>query len=107
LVGFMMNWRSRCSGIATGDQAIFIRHDLFLQVGGFPELPLMEDIALSKALNRHGRPACLHQRVTTSARRWERGGVWRTIFLMWRLRAAFFLGADPRQLAIRYGYRPR
>lgn len=107
LVGFMMNWRSRFSGIATGDQAMFIRRDLFQQVGGFPELPLMEDIALSKALKRHGRPACLRQRVTTSARRWERGGVWRTIFLMWRLRAAYFLGADPRQLAIRYGYRPR
>ena len=107
LVGFMMNWRSRGSGIATGDQAMFIRHDLFQQVGGFPDLPLMEDIALSKALKRHGRPACLRQRVTTSARRWERGGVWRTILLMWRLRAAYFLGADPRQLAIRYGYRPR
>jgi rSAM/selenodomain-associated transferase 2 len=107
LVGFMMNWRSRGSGIATGDQAMFIRHDLFVQVGGFPELPLMEDIALSKALKRHGRPACLRQRVTTSARRWERGGVWRTIFLMWRLRAAYFLGADPKQLAIRYGYRPQ
>ena len=107
LVGFMMNWRSRFSGIATGDQAMFIRRDLFQQVGGFPELPLMEDIALSKALKRHGRPACLRQRVTTSARRWERGGVWRTIFLMWSLRAAYFLGADPRQLAVRYGYRPR
>ena len=107
LVGFMMNWRSRFSGIATGDQAMFIRHDLFLQAGGFPELPLMEDIALSKALKRHGRPACLRQRVTTSARRWERGGVWRTIFLMWGLRAAYSLGADPTQLAIRYGYRPR
>jgi rSAM/selenodomain-associated transferase 2 len=107
LVGFMMNWRSRCSGIATGDQAMFIRHDLFQQVGGIPDLPLMEDIALSKALKRHGRPACLRQRVVTSARRWERGGVWRTIFLMWRLRAAYFLGADPRKLAIRYGYRPR
>ena len=102
LVGFMMNWRSRLSGIATGDQAMFIRRDLFQQVGGFPELPLMEDIALSKALKRHGRPACLRQRVTTSARRWERGGVWRTIFLMWRLRLAYFLGAEPARLATRY-----
>lgn len=107
VVSTMMNLRSRWTGIATGDQALFVRHDLFRQVGGFPELPLMEDIAISRALKVHGPPACLRERVTTSARRWERHGVWRTIFLMWRLRAAYFLGADPRQLAIRYGYRPR
>lgn len=107
LVGFMMNCRSRWSGIATGDQALFVRHDLFRKVGGFPDLPLMEDIAMSKVLKRHSPPACLNQRVTTSARRWECHGAWRTILLMWRLRAAYFLGADPRQLAIRYGYRPR
>ena len=83
-----------------------MRHELFQQVGGFPDLPLMEDIAMSRTLKRHGRPACLRERVTTSARRWERHGVWRTILLMWRLRAAYFLGADPRQLAIRYGYSP-
>lgn len=107
LVSSMMNLRSRWTGIATGDQALFVRHDLFRQIGGFPELPLMEDIAISHALKQHGRPACLKERVTTSARRWERHGVWRTIFLMWRLRAAYFFGADPRQLAIQYGYRPR
>ena len=107
VVSTMMNLRSRWTGIATGDQALFVRHDLFRQVGGFPELPLMEDIAISRALKRHGPPACLRERVTTSARRWERDGVWRTIFLMWRLRAAYFFGADPRQLAIQYGYRPR
>jgi rSAM/selenodomain-associated transferase 2 len=107
LVEQMMNLRSRWTGIATGDQAIFVRHDLFRQVGGFPDLPLMEDIALSRLLKRHGRPACLRERVITSARRWERHGVWRTVLLMWRLRAAYFLGADPRQLAIRYGYKPR
>lgn len=107
LVGAMMNWRSRWSGIATGDQAIFVRHALFQRIGGFPDLPLMEDIAICRLLKRHGRPACLRERVTTSARRWERHGVWRTIWLMWRLRAAYFLGADPRELAIRYGYRPR
>lgn len=107
LVSWMMNLRSRWTGIATGDQALFVRHDLFRQIGGFPELPLMEDIAISRALKQHGRPACLQERVTTSARRWERHGVWRTIFLMWRLRAAYFFGADPRQLAIQYGYRPR
>jgi hypothetical protein len=86
---------------------MFVRHDLFDQVGGFPDLPLMEDIALSRLLKRHGRPACLRECVTTSARRWERHGVWRTVLLMWRLRAAYFLGADPRELAIRYGYKPR
>lgn len=107
VVSTMMNLRSRWTGIATGDQALFVRHDLFRQVGGFPELPLMEDIAISRALKRHGPPACLRESVTTSARRWERHGVWRTIFLMWRLRAAYFFGADPRQLAIQYGYRPR
>jgi rSAM/selenodomain-associated transferase 2 len=107
LVAAMMNLRSRWSGIATGDQAMFVRHDLFQRVGGFPELPLMEDIAICRRLKQHGRPACLRERVTTSARRWERQGVWRTIFLMWRLRAAYFFGADPRELAILYGYRPR
>lgn len=107
VVSTMMNLRSRWTCIATGDQALFVRHDLFRQVGGFPELPLMEDIAISRALKVHGPPACLRERVTTSARRWERHGVWRTIFLMWRLRAAYFFGADPRQLAIQYGYRPR
>lgn len=107
LVERLMNLRSRWSGIATGDQALFVRHELFDRVGGFPDLPLMEDIALSRALKRHGRPVCLRERVTTSARRWERHGVWRTVLLMWRLRAAYFFGADPRQLAIRYGYKPR
>lgn len=107
LVGTLMNLRSRLSGIATGDQALFVRHDLFQRVGGFPDLPLMEDIAICRLLRQHGRPACLRERVVTAARRWERHGVWRTIFLMWRLRAAYFLGADPRELAILYGYRPR
>lgn len=107
LVGALMNLRSRWSGIATGDQAIFVRHDLFQRVGGFPDLPLMEDIAICRHLKQHGRPACLRDRVTTSSRRWDRHGVWRTILLMWRLRVAFFFGADPRELAIQYGYRPR
>jgi rSAM/selenodomain-associated transferase 2 len=107
VVSALMNLRSRRTGIATGDQAIFIRHELFRRIGGFPELPLMEDIAISRVLKQHGPPACLKERVTTSARRWERHGVWRTIFLMWRLRAAYFFGADPRELAVRYGYRPR
>jgi rSAM/selenodomain-associated transferase 2 len=106
LVGALMNWRSRWTSIATGDQAIFMRRCLFEQLGGFPEQALMEDIAMSRALKRCGPPACLSARVSTSARRWEQHGAWATIWLMWRLRAAYFLGADPAQLALRYGYRP-
>jgi rSAM/selenodomain-associated transferase 2 len=107
LVERMMNWRSRLSGIATGDQAIFVRHDIFTRLGGFPELPLMEDIAFSKLLKRIARPACLRAQVLTSGRRWEKHGVLRTIVLMWSLRASYFLGADPQRLAVRYGYVPR
>lgn len=107
IVERMMNWRSRLSGIATGDQAIFVRREVFESLGGYPELPLMEDIALCAALRRQAAPACLREIVTTSARRWEKHGVLRTILLMWRLRAAWFLGADPADLARRYGYRPR
>ena len=107
LVARMMNWRSRWSGIATGDQAIFVSHLLFEQVGGFPDLPLMEDIALSKLLKRTSSPVCLDETVVSSARRWEKHGVWRTIALMWCLRAAFFLGVSPHFLARQYGYLPR
>ena len=107
IVAGLMNRRSRWTGIATGDQALFVRHDLFHSVGGFPNLPLMEDIAMSKVLKHHGSPACLRERVRTSARRWERHGVWRTILLMWCLRAAYFFGTDPARLAQHYGYRAR
>ncbi len=107
VIGRMMNLRSRLTGVATGDQAIFVRADVFRATGGFPDLPLMEDIAFSTAMKKRGAPLCLSARVATSGRRWEKHGVWRTILLMWRLRAAFFLGADPRRLAERYGYAPR
>ena len=107
LIETLMNLRSRWSGVATGDQAVFVRRSAFEAVGGFEDIALMEDIALSCALLRLSRPACLRQRVTTSARRWEKQGVWRTVLLMWRLRAAYFFGADPARLALRYGYRPR
>ena len=106
VVAWSMNLRSRLSGIATGDQAMFVRRQTFAAAGGFPDIALMEDIALSRALKRRGRPACLRQRVTTSDRRWQKHGVFRTIVLMWRLRLAYFLGADPTDLAVRYGYRP-
>lgn len=107
VVSVMMNWRSRLSGVATGDQAMLVRRDVFEQVGGFPDMALMEDIALSKRLRALARPLCLSPPVLTSPRRWLRHGIWRTIWLMWRLRAAYFFGADPDDLAVRYGYRPR
>jgi rSAM/selenodomain-associated transferase 2 len=103
-VAAMMNLRSRLTGIATGDQAIFVTRALFQAAGGFPAIPLMEDIALSKRLKRLGRPLCLRERAVTSGRRWETHGVFRTIFLMWRLRLAYFFGADPAALAGRYRY---
>ncbi len=106
-IAFMMNRRSRLTGIATGDQALFATRPAFEAAGGFPDIALMEDIALSKALRRVGRPACLRARVVTSGRRWEKNGVFRTIVLMWRLRLAYYCGADPADLAVRYGYQPR
>ncbi|MFP7760405.1 TIGR04283 family arsenosugar biosynthesis glycosyltransferase [Marisediminicola sp. LYQ134] len=107
VVSTAMNWRSHASGIVTGDQALFVQRDLFDRVGGFPDLPLMEDVALSAILRRHSRPARIRDVVVTSARRWEQHGVWRTIVLMWRLRFEYRLGADPETLARRYGYRAR
>ena len=104
LVAWFMNVRSRLTGIATGDQAIFVRRDAFNAVGGFPPIPLMEDIAVSKQLKRRSPPLCLRELVVTSGRRWERNGIFSTILLMWWLRLAFFFGADPKKLARRYGY---
>jgi rSAM/selenodomain-associated transferase 2 len=98
-VACAMNLRSRLTGIATGDQAIFVRRAAF---AGFPEIPLMEDIAFSAAMKRAGRPACLRARVVTSGRRWEARGVLRTVVLMWRLRLLYFLGAAPERLARLY-----
>lgn len=97
-----ISWRSRLTGIASGDQAMFVRRDWFEAAGGFPEIPLMEDLALSRTLNARGRPLCLRSPVLTSSRRWERRGIVRTILLMWRLRLAYYLGADPARLADRY-----
>ena len=103
VVAFMMNLRSRLTGIATGDQAMFVTRAAFERIGGFPPIALMEDIALSAALKRHaGTPACLRQKVETSGRRFDTHGPWRTIFRMWRLRAAYALGADPAHLARQY-----
>ena len=102
VVAALMNGRSRLTGIATGDQVIFVRRDAFAALGGFPDLPLMEDIALSRRLKRLGPPACLRQRVITSGRRWESQGPWRTILLMWRLRFDYWRGAPAESLAGRY-----
>jgi rSAM/selenodomain-associated transferase 2 len=105
LVAAAMNLRSRLTGIATGDQAMFMTRAAFDEAGGFPPIALMEDIALSVKLKRLGRPLCLKARVTTSGRRWRERGTLRTVLLMWRLRLAYFLGADPAKLARAYGYR--
>jgi rSAM/selenodomain-associated transferase 2 len=98
----MINLRSRWSGIATGDQAIFVRHSDFIKIGGFPIQPLMEDIELSKRLRCLQHPLCLRETVVTSARRWEQRGVWRTIRLMWRLRFLYWLGVPANKLAQAY-----
>lgn len=102
VVAALMNLRSRLSGIATGDQAIFVTRAAFENVGGFPLQPLMEDIELSRRLKRLGRPACLRERVRTSGRRWEQRGVWRTIFMMWRLRWRYWRGESAARLAEAY-----
>ena len=102
-VSTLMNLRSRLTGIATGDQAIFVRRPAFAAVGGFPDIPLMEDVEISQRLKALSPPLCIRSRAITSARRWERDGVLRTIVLMWRLRFAYAMGVDPRRLARRYG----
>jgi len=102
LVAALMNLRSRVTGIATGDQAIFVETGLFRSIGGYPDQPLMEDVALCARLRRHSRPLCLPALATTSSRRWETHGIWRTITLMWRLRWAYWCGAAPAELARRY-----
>jgi len=99
IVAALMNLRSRLTGIATGDQAMFMTREAFESLGGFPEQPLMEDIELSRRLLRLSHPACIAQRVITSGRRWESQGVWRTIILMWRLRWAYWCGVPPERLA--------
>jgi rSAM/selenodomain-associated transferase 2 len=104
LVAAAMNLRSRLSGIATGDQAMFMTREAFTRAGGFPAIALMEDVVLSARLKRLSPPACLRARVTTSPRRWQAYGTVRTILMMWRLRLAFFLGADPARLARTYSH---
>jgi len=102
VIAFFMNLRSRATGIATGDQAIFVRREAFERAGRFPPLELMEDIALSSSLKRVSRPLCIAEKVVTSGRRWERRGILRTVLLMWRLRLELFFGAAPASLARLY-----
>jgi rSAM/selenodomain-associated transferase 2 len=103
LIGVMISLRSRLSKVATGDQGIFVRRAVFAELGGYPDLPLMEDVALARALRRRGSVALLRSRVVTSARRWEAEGVWRTIFKMWALKALYLLGVSPLRLKRYYG----
>jgi rSAM/selenodomain-associated transferase 2 len=98
VVGALINWRSRATKVGTGDQAIFVRREIFTRLGGYPEIDLMEDIALCRSLKRLGKIACLRSRVVTSARRWEKDGVWRTIIRMWTLKLLFFAGVSPARL---------
>jgi len=102
VVAALMNLRSRLTGIATGDQALFVTREAFDRAGGFPVQPLMEDVELSRRLKRLGRPACLRAKVRTSGRRWEQRGVWRTIVLMWRLRWRYWRGESAARLAEAY-----
>lgn len=98
-VAWFMNWRSRLTGICTGDQAMFVRRDVFEALGGFRPMPLMEDVELSTRLKLVARPHCIAAPVTTDSRRWEQGGVWPTIVLMWRLRWRYWRGEAPESLA--------
>jgi rSAM/selenodomain-associated transferase 2 len=102
VISLFMNWRSRLTGIATGDQVIFVNKYLFESVGRYPVIPLMEDIALCKKLKFISPPICMKTKVTSSGRRWEQFGVFKAILLMWSLRLRYFLGDDPQTLALLY-----
>jgi rSAM/selenodomain-associated transferase 2 len=104
VIACIMNWRSRVTGISTGDQALFVTHTLFQHAGGYPEIGLMEDVAFTRTLKRHGTPLALDARVRTSGRRWEKHGPLRTVWLMWRLRFAYWRGVHPDALAARYAH---
>jgi rSAM/selenodomain-associated transferase 2 len=98
LIARMISCRSRTTKVGTGDQALFVRREVFRQMDGFQEIALMEDIAFCRTLKRMGKVACLRSRVVTSARRWEADGVWRTIFRMWALKLLYLAGVSPARL---------
>ncbi len=102
IVERMMSWRSRLSGIASGDQGLFVTRDWFDQIDGFPRIALMEDIGISRKLKNLGRPVCVSQKLVTSSRRWEKNGMLRTILLMWKLRLLYWLGVHPDRLVHMY-----
>lgn len=102
VIGWFMNRRSRLSGIATGDQAMFVRRSVFEELGGFASIPLMEDVELSSRLKKLSRPFCITDPVTTDSRRWQNNGPWRTVFLMWRIRWRYWRGESPEALAKLY-----
>jgi len=104
LVARFMNWRSRMSGIATGDQAIFVQRETFFRIGGFADIPLMEDIEISRRLKAISAPICVASRITTSGRRFDQNGLWKTLRDIWGMRFRYWLGANPAELARRYGY---
>lgn len=98
IIGALISLRSRLSKVATGDQGIFVRKSVFEEVGGFADIPLMEDIAFCRALKKRGTVACLKSQAITSARRWEQEGIWPTILKMWVLKLLFLTGASPSRL---------
>jgi rSAM/selenodomain-associated transferase 2 len=102
VIGWFMNQRSRLTGIATGDQAIFVRRSVFEGLGGFAQIPLMEDVELSSRLKQVSRPFCISDPVITDSRRWQKLGPWRTVFLMWRIRWRYWRGESPESLAKLY-----
>ncbi|WP_225314234.1 TIGR04283 family arsenosugar biosynthesis glycosyltransferase [Marinobacter halotolerans] len=102
VIGWFMSQRSRLTGIATGDQAIFARRSVFEKMGGFAPVPLMEDVELSSRLKQVSRPFCISDPVITDSRRWQKNGPWRTVFLMWRIRWRYWRGASPESLAKLY-----
>lgn len=102
IIEWFMNRRSYYTGIGTGDQCQFVQREVFIKIGGFPDIPLMEDIALSKRLKRISRPLFVIPKARTSSRRWRVDGVLKTVLLMWRLRLAYFLGVTPAKLVQKY-----
>lgn len=102
IIAYMMNWRSRLTGIATGDQVLFMTRHAFESIGGYPDIPLMEDIAICNKLKQLGKPLCLSAKVISSGRRWQQFGIFKTILLMWWLRLLFFFDFNPKQLAKLY-----
>lgn len=102
MISFFINWRSRLTGIATGDQCIFVRKKVFDELGGFADIPLMEDVELSKRLKNIAKPVCIEKRVITSSRRWQQHGTLKTVLLMWKLRFFYWIGVKPERLAQLY-----